>query len=102
MERKKQGGAPIDWAALDPVSLSQEGIGLAKIPVNPNTAKLFIEFALSKEGQTVVREFGRIPARLEIKPDPPKLTEGVRMVPSDPNLGDEVPRVLKEFNAIFK
>ncbi len=102
MERMKKEGAPLEWVGPDPVILSQEGIALAKAPLNPNAAKLFIEFALSREGQSVVRERGRIPARLEIKPDPPKLTEGIRLVPSDPNLGDQVERVLKEFNSLFR
>ena len=102
VERNKRAGAPLDWVGLPPVVLSQEGIGLGQAPLHPNAGKLFIEFALSKEGQSAVREFGRIPARLEIKPDPPKLTEGIKLIPSDPNLGNEVERLLKEFNALFR
>ncbi len=101
-ERIKRQGAPVNWVPLDPVIANQLGIGMAKTASNPNTAKLFIDFALSKEGQTVLRDVGRIPARLEVKPNPPTLTEGIKIIPSDPNLGDEVSRVLKEFNANFK
>ena len=102
VDRKKREGAPLDWLPLDPVIVNQLGIAVAKTPPSPNAARLFVEFALSREGQSVVREFGRIPARLEIQPDPPRLTQDIHLIPTDPNLGAEVSRVLKEFNSVFK
>lgn len=102
IEQMKSEGAPLEWVAPDPVSANMLGIALAEKPKKPNAAKLFIEFALSREGQQIVRNFKRIPARLEVKPSPARLTEGVRLVPSDPTVADEINRVLEEFEANFR
>ena len=51
VERVKENGAPIDWTALGEAPAIMVGIGLSSQAAHPNAAKLFIEFALSREGQ---------------------------------------------------
>ena len=43
-----------------------------------NSAKLFIDYLISKDGQEFLKTFRRIGPRKDVKPDPPKLFEGFR------------------------
>lgn len=62
VETMKQEGAPVEWIeSFNPVVVELGGIGLGAKAKNPNAAKLFIDFVLSKEGQTVVRGTPRNP-----------------------------------------
>jgi len=99
IEQMKKERAPVEWVGLDPVSTNIVGIALAETPNNSNTARLFLEFTLSNEGQQAVRELGRIPARFDVKPNPARLTDNIRMVPSEQNHPDDIKRVLKDFSA---
>jgi ABC-type Fe3+ transport system substrate-binding protein len=51
----KAKGAPLDVQMLDTVPSALSTIQLAKNAPHPNAAMLFIDFALSKEGQEVFR-----------------------------------------------
>jgi ABC-type Fe3+ transport system substrate-binding protein len=69
---------------------------------NPNAAKLFINFVLSKEGQEMVRSFNRIPARSDVEPISPKLeqtTLKLKAVPQD--MGSRYNEYVQDFRRIF-
>jgi iron(III) transport system substrate-binding protein len=51
IEDLKTKGAPVDWLGLEPVITYTVAASLPSRPNNPNSAKLFIEWLLSKEGQ---------------------------------------------------
>jgi iron(III) transport system substrate-binding protein len=69
IERMKREGAPVDWVdTFDPTVVTVSGIALSAKPTNSNAARLFIDFALSKKGQEMIREMRRIPARSDVKP----------------------------------
>lgn len=69
----KEKGAPINWLAVEPV-LIHPLVGLiAKNAPHPNAARLFMDFILSREGQTKVRDEGRIPARADVATQPAEL-----------------------------
>lgn len=53
---------------------------LAANAPHPNTAKLFIDFVLSNEGQKMVGGFKRIPVRNNVKPDPSRLFNGYKRI----------------------
>ena len=103
VERMKASGAPIDWVRFKgPTITAINAIGIPEKAPHPNSAKLFVDFALSKEGQNLLRGLRRIPARPDVFPDPPTLTEGLNLYPARPegmieNYNDTVAR----FNAIF-
>jgi len=62
VETMKQEGAPVEWIeSFNPVVVELGGIALGAKAKSPNAAKLFIDFVLSKEGQTVVRGSQRNP-----------------------------------------
>ena len=59
-------GAPVKWLKLEPVTATLDTVFLMKGP-NRNAGKLFIDFSLSEEGQTAVREAGYIPSHPKIQ-----------------------------------
>ena len=48
-------GAPIQWVALEPVPESFHAIALAERVAHPSTARLYIDFVLSHEGQETLQ-----------------------------------------------
>jgi len=102
-ELLKERGAPVDWAdSVDPVVTSVSSIGLSAKAPNPNTAKLFVDFVLSKEGQHLLRSQSRVPARLDVQPFSPKMDQRnlkLKMVPED--LGVRYNEYVQEFRSIF-
>src|SRR3989337_479813 len=68
IETMTKEGAPIEWVdTLNPIVVEVGGIGLGAKAKNPNAAKLFIDFVLSKEGQQVVRGAQRTPSRKDVE-----------------------------------
>lgn len=69
VERMKKDGAPVEWVdSFNPIMVTLNGMGLSRKATNPNSAKLFINFVLSKKGQEMVRGMSRIPSRSDVKP----------------------------------
>ena len=78
IERMKQTGAPVDWIPLEPVAVELNVAMLSAKAPHPNSAKLFVDYLLSKDGQEFLKTFRRIGPRKDVKPDPAKLFEGFR------------------------
>lgn len=98
--RLKGVGAPVQWVFEEPVITYLHPIALAKHAPHPNAGKLFINFVLSKEGQTMLREQGRIPSHRDIGPKVFSL-EGIKLFPSDPRLAKGYAAATEEMRAIF-
>lgn len=102
-ERLKKKGAPVDWVnTLDPIVVSANSIGVSAKPNNPNTAKLFIDFVLSKKAQEMIRSFFRIPARMDVEPLSPRMDQTklkLKVVPHD--TATQYNEYIKEFRQIF-
>ena len=104
VERMKAAGAPIDWVRFKGPTITV--INAMSIPdkaPHPNTARLFVDFALSKEGQGLLRAQRRVPGRSDVPPDPPSLTQGLKLFPARPegmieNYNDTVARFDEIFN----
>jgi len=65
----KVAGAPVDWQPLEPVTATNNTIGVAKNAPHPYATMLFIDFVLSKQGQKVFQASNYLPAH----PDVPAL-----------------------------
>ena len=79
IERMKGSGAPVDWVRFKgPTITAINAIAIPDKAPHPNAAKLFVDFVLSKEGQGLLRGLRRIPARPDVLPDPPSLTQGLK------------------------
>ena len=100
-ENLRQRGAPVDWAALDPVYANIHPVGLSSKAPNPNAGKLFIDFLLSKAGQEVLRAQKRIPDRVDTAPELPRLIEGIKPVFGSPEMYGDYNRYIKLFQETF-
>jgi iron(III) transport system substrate-binding protein len=104
VERMKASGAPIDWVRFKgPTITAINAISIPDKAPHPNTARLFVDFVLSREGQSLLRGLRRIPARPDVLPDPPSLTKGLNLYPARPegmieNYNETVARFDEIFN----
>jgi iron(III) transport system substrate-binding protein len=62
----KVAGAPVDWQPLEPVTATNNSVGLAKNAPHPHASMLFLDFMLSKKGQRVFQQSNYLPAHPEI------------------------------------
>jgi ABC-type Fe3+ transport system substrate-binding protein len=67
-------GAPVAWLPFEPAMVLTEQMGLTKLGPHPNAALLFVEFALSREGQQVFQKAGYVPSRPDVPPLDPELS----------------------------
>jgi len=102
-ERFKRQGAPVDWVdTLNPIVTGLNYIGISAKPKNPNTAKLFVDFIVSKTGQEIIRDRGRLPARPSVQPLSPKAHSArlnLQRIPEEVYLKN--PYFASEFRRIF-
>jgi iron(III) transport system substrate-binding protein len=73
VEISRKQGAPVAWIPLEPAMMSSEQMGLTALAPHPNAGLLFLEYALSREGQTVFQKAGYIPSHPAVPPLDPKL-----------------------------
>jgi iron(III) transport system substrate-binding protein len=104
VERMKISGAPIEWVRFKgPTITAINAISIPEKAPHPDAARLFIDFVLSKEGQSLLRGLRRISARADVFPDPPALTNGLNLYAARPegiveNYNDTVARFDEIFN----
>jgi iron(III) transport system substrate-binding protein len=101
VDRVKEKGAPIDWIALGEAPAIMVGIGLASQAAHVNAAKLFIDFALSREGQRLQQGFGRLVARTDLASEQPAAIRQIKMVPVNPELAEKMNDYAKQLRTIF-
>lgn len=101
VETMKAEGGPVEWVPIEPVVVTLHGLALSAKAPHPNAARLFMDFALSKEGQGLIRGFHRIPSRLDVEPDPPRLMRGLKIFPFSPALAERLNDFVEQFRQIF-
>lgn len=67
IEKMARRGAPVQWKALSPTFGRPNAIGVVPQAQNPHAALLFVDFMLSNEGQTMLRDRNRVPASLSVE-----------------------------------
>lgn len=102
VEDMKQKGAPVDWIGLEPVITYTVAVSLPSQPPHPYSAKLFIEWLLSKEGQEVVNQYGRVPIRDDIESKYGKLLKQHKLLMTDVDLGQKEAEVNETFRKLFQ
>jgi iron(III) transport system substrate-binding protein len=102
IERMTQRKAPIDWVPLEPAVVQVNPAMLAAKAPHPNSARLFMDFILSKEGAEMLRSFQRIPVRKDVEPDPPRLFRGYKRVIESPEGYKNFDETVKLYMDIFK
>ncbi len=84
VENLRLKGAPVDWLKpADPFYGELVPIGIMAGAAHPNAARLFIDYVLSKEGQELFRNMGKIPARGDVTPKINLDRDKIRMIPPE-------------------
>ena len=102
IEDLKTKGAPVDWIGLEPVITYTVAVSLPSQPPRPFAAKLFIEWLLSKEGQEVVNQFGRVPIRDDVESRYGKILKQHKLLMTDADLGQREVEVNETFRKLFR
>ena len=102
IEDLKTKGAPVDWLGLEPVITYTVAASLPSQPNNPNSAKLFIEWLLSKEGQQVINQYGRVPIRDDVESKYGKILKQHKLLMTDIDLGQREVEVNETFRKLFQ
>lgn len=101
VEKLKADGAPIEWIRTDPVIAYTQLLAMASDAPNQSTARLFINWLLSVDGQNVYREVGRIPSRPGIGTDPAGLIEGLNLIFTVPSLAANYDVYARKWRSFF-
>jgi iron(III) transport system substrate-binding protein len=96
-------GHHVDWIKMEPVLAFSNNIGLLKHAPHPNAGKLLIDFILSPEAQTVIRDANHIPASSKVEAAVPSLKNGFRVNYVSPlDVTERNPEWQATFNKIFR
>jgi iron(III) transport system substrate-binding protein len=69
VENVKESGSPVDWARIEePLYAESHPITIMAKAPHPNAARLLAEFAISKEGQQLISNLGKVPGRSDVQP----------------------------------
>jgi ABC-type Fe3+ transport system substrate-binding protein len=77
-------------------------LALSRRAPHPNAARLYIDFALSQDGQRMMASFGRTVVRPGVKRKYPELTEGVKLHPIKPEMAKNYEEISKLYYSIVK
>jgi iron(III) transport system substrate-binding protein len=97
----KSRGAPVDQVIVDPYFSQPNKMVLARHAPHPHAAALFIDWALSEEGQSTVTTFGRVSARKGVKQRFPELLEKEIFHADVEFISPIMEQITKEFGQIF-
>lgn len=97
----KTKGAPVEGVILDPYLAQANKLMLARHAPHPHAAALFIDWALSEEGQSMITTFGRVVARKGVKQRFPELVEKESFLVDVDFIGPVLDQSGREFSQIF-
>ena len=95
---KKQ-GAPVDWIAFEPAIVATHPISVVSHAPHVSAAKLFIDFAISDEGQKIFVQRGRESAKPGLKPE--GYPEHLKVVPSRVQLAEKLGDYSRRYRELF-
>jgi iron(III) transport system substrate-binding protein len=103
MEEMKQKGAPVEWLrTTKPIIVDLQAVALAAQPANPNSAKLFVDFLLSADGQAIIFRDKKIPVRAGVVPETSALhPSGLDLFPSPLKVVTNLNHYATKFEQVF-
>ena len=99
-------GAPVRWRPVEPAVVSLITASVAANAPHPNAAKLYFDFVLSDEGQTIFRDNYYLTSNLNVPPKNPKALpqpgnyRGQFFTPEQ--VDAETPKWVKVFQELFR
>ena len=102
-EMKAKGVSTIEWVPLDPIVGSPSVIAIGKNSPHPNAARLFVDFFLSKEGQTISqKQQYRVPSNPDVPPVSPNLDpKNLKIILVDKRVADQYAQFDQEYHDLF-
>jgi iron(III) transport system substrate-binding protein len=100
IEAKRKGNA-VEILPLEPVIAAAGLIGINKNAPNPNSARLFVDFILSKDGQELIVKTDRSSVRKDVAGNPMEMIKNVSIVPSDLSLGKTYVQTRDEYRRLL-
>jgi iron(III) transport system substrate-binding protein len=100
-EQMRSKGAPLDWTADEPVTVTGAVISMSNKPPHPEAAELLVDFLLSQDAQKSMARLHSVPSRPDVLPDPPRLSKGLKLYPVKPELAETLNRRADQFRAMF-
>ena len=98
---KKKLRSPIDWIFLAPVIAQIDVVMLSALSRSPNAARLFVDFVLSKEGQSTLAGIQQIPVRRDMEPRSNPTFQGHKWFVERPDKHVNFQETVKLFREIF-
>ena len=98
---KKKLGSPIDWIFLAPVVAQIDAVMLSAQSRSPNAARLFVDFVLSKEGQSILAGVQQIPVRRDMEPRSKPVVQGHPWFVERPDQHESFRKTVRLFREIF-
>jgi iron(III) transport system substrate-binding protein len=95
----KRQGAPVDWIAFEPAIIATHPISIVDKAPHLNAAKLFIDFALSDEGQKIFVRRGRESAKPGLKPE--GYPGHLKVFPSCVQLAEKLEEYSRRYREMF-
>ena len=92
--RFKKRGAPLDIAPMPFITKNIHPLALAANAARPNAAKVFIDYVLSKEGQLLIKNLGRVISRSDIAQED---FAKVKIISEDPAIADRLNPIIEEY-----
>ncbi len=103
IEEMKGKGAPVEWVRTTaPIVLDIQAVGLSAQPPHPNAAKLFVDFLLSSEAQTIIYQDKKIPIRPGVVAETSALhPTGLDLFPSPSKVVTNLNHYASKFEQVF-
>lgn len=98
----KSEGAPVELVHAEPIVVGPRHLLLSKRAPHPNAGRLFIDYTLSAEGQTLLASLSRTVVRPGVKLKQPSLMEGVKVYPIKPEMAKGYEEITKLYYSIVK
>lgn len=97
--RFRSRGAPLDIAPMPFVTKNIHPLALAVHAPHPNAGKIFIDYALSKEGQTFIKNMGRVISRADIPQD---AIASTKVISEDVTIADRLNQVMDDYKKYLR
>jgi iron(III) transport system substrate-binding protein len=93
--------SPIGWVAVEPVIAQIDAVMLCAQSPHPNGARLFVDFALSKEGQSALADIQQIAVRPDMEQRAPAASQRQTWFIEQPDRHANLEESMKQFREIF-
>jgi iron(III) transport system substrate-binding protein len=94
-------GSSINWIFLDPVVAQIDALMLSAQSRNPRAARLFVDFAQSKEGQEILGGIRHVPIRRDTEERRDAMTGSQAWFIERPDTSESVAETIRAFRQIF-